>query len=201
MSSLNLIEIKEKPQKELSDEEILSQSLKNPEAFRLLLERYQGPFLVKAIRMVGIRDLAEDAVQETFIKIYSNADRFKNEEGYNFRSWGYTILNRTCLSQLRKLKREKEIFLHPDPEMEDLFFAEDDKNFLEYSARDYIFSILSRMPVTLSRIIQMYFLDGLSHKEIATVEGMSEGAVRTRLYRAKQEFRKISEITEPTEKE
>lgn len=190
--SSNLVQLKEKPKEELSDEEILALSLKNPDSFRLLLERYQGPFLIKAMRMVGSRDLAEDAVQETFIKIYSNADRFKSEEGYNFRAWGYTILNRTCLSHLRKMKRERELFVRPEPETEEFLYADDDKNFLEYTARDYIFSILSRMPVMLSRVVQMYFLDGLSHKEIAAIEGMSEGAVRTRLYRAKQEFRKIS---------
>ena len=63
------------------DEEILFRSVKKPALFEVLIGRYQTPFLNKVRSILGNREEVEDIVQETFVKIYLNAGRFKVQEG------------------------------------------------------------------------------------------------------------------------
>ena len=60
----------------LKDEEILRASLDEPAIFEILVQRYQEPLLRAAMRVVRGREEAEDIVQEAFVKMYKNADRF-----------------------------------------------------------------------------------------------------------------------------
>ena len=48
------------------------------------------------------------------------------------------------------------------------------------------------MPAQLGRALKLHFLDGMPQKEIATLEGISISAVKTRIYRAKREFKKVN---------
>src|SRR3990167_8814815 len=106
MSFLNLEEPENTSHEDLSDEDILRISLKNPEVFKTLLDRYQKLFLRKASSIILSKVDAEDIVQETFTKIYLNAGKFKKQEGASFKSWGYRILINTALTHYAKRKRE-----------------------------------------------------------------------------------------------
>ena len=55
---------------------------------------------------------------------------------------------------------------------------------------DYVVSILSEIPEHLSRILSKHFIEGKPQKDIAKEEGISVGAVKTRVHRAKEAFRK-----------
>ena len=57
---------------------------------------------------------------------------------------------------------------------------------------DFVASTLSRMPKHLSRVLKLHFLDGMPQKEIAALEGVSISAVKTRIHRAKREYKKVS---------
>jgi len=83
---------------ERSDEELLALSIKKPEVFGILLDRYQNAFLRKSQSVVFSREEAEDIVQETFTKIYTNAHRFEVVPGASFKSWGYRILLNTSFT-------------------------------------------------------------------------------------------------------
>ncbi|MEK7179151.1 MAG: sigma-70 region 4 domain-containing protein [Patescibacteria group bacterium] len=52
--------------------------------------------------------------------------------------------------------------------------------------------MLSRMPKQLSRVLKLHFLDGMPQKEIAAMESVSVSAIKTRIYRAKREFKKVN---------
>ena len=56
---------------------------------------------------------------------------------------------------------------------------------------DYIARIMTELPKSLSRVLRLHILEGVPQKEIADIENISTGAVKTRIYRAKKEFRKI----------
>ena len=71
----------EKDRSQQSDEEILALSVKYPDAFSALLDRYQEAFLRKAFTVVRSREDAEDIFQDAFTKIYLNAARFKVQIG------------------------------------------------------------------------------------------------------------------------
>ena len=80
----------------MDDVEILQESISQPTAFALIVDRYQSAFLKKAGYILRNDDEAEDAVQDTFVKIYANANKFVEREGASFSSWAYKILLNTC---------------------------------------------------------------------------------------------------------
>jgi len=180
----------------MSDEQLLAASLSQPALFSELVARYEKPFLNKIIRMLGDKDEAEDIVQETFVKIYIQGHRFTDQGENSFRAWAYTVLIRTALSYLRKVKRERLATVHLDNELIEAL-ADKSNAFDLYELKDEILSVLSRLPGAVRRILSLRFLEGLTYEEIAAEEGVSEGAVRTRLSRARREFEKVRLELEP----
>src|SRR5437867_814349 len=71
--------------KTFSDEEILARSVRNPSIFAALVDRYEAAFLRKARHIIGNREEVIDIVQDTFTKIYLNANKFKVQEGASFK--------------------------------------------------------------------------------------------------------------------
>ena len=174
-----------------SDEEVLVMSLKHPSLFALLVRKYEEPFLRKALSIVREREEAEDIVQEAFTKIYLNAGTFKKQEGASFSSWGYRILINTALTHYAKKKREQGRAVALD---EEIWALIPDKNLRQFEKKelvDEVVSVLSRLPAPFAKALSSFFIDGKSQEEMAQEEGVSIGAIKTRVHRAKNEFRKI----------
>ena len=176
---------------ELADEEVLFASIKDPRVFEYLVDRYQDAFMRKAKKLLNTKENAEDAVQETFTKIYIYAGKFKVQEGASFKSWGYKILVNTCFTHGKKKKLHQERFSLIDPEFEHLVADKHDQ-FESYTAKEYILSILSKMPDSLGKVLEDYYIKGIPQKELAQEEGVSISAIKTRVHRAKKMFKKIS---------
>ena len=92
----------------LSDEEILRMSLADSSHFAILVDRYETPFLRKALGIVKKQEEAEDIVQETLIKIYRYGSNFKKQKGIEFKSWAYKILMNTAFTHYHRLKKNWE---------------------------------------------------------------------------------------------
>lgn len=181
---------------ERSDEELLALSLSQPVLFAQLVSKYEAPFLRKAERILGEREAAEDVVQEAFTKIYLYANRFKKQEGASFSSWGYRILINTALTKYQKRKRDRGATIELDPEVyEGLADSIDVSG--ERELRDEIASVLVRMPQPLAAALTKHFLEDKPHEAAAQELGLTEGAVKTRVHRAKKEFKKIYENLRP----
>lgn len=176
----------------LTDEEVLTLSLSRPSYFAVLVARYEEPFIGKAKRIIRDEELAKDIVQETFIKIYTNGGRFRVQENASFKSWAYTILVNTAFSYYKKHKRDREYAFVVETEVYESFADEKSLAFEgQHVLTDFIASVLVRMPADLSRALRMHFIDGMPHKEIADAEGLTIGAVKSRIHRAKKVFTKI----------
>src|SRR3569623_1226174 len=180
-----------KEEGEISDEELLFASLRHPGLFARLVEKYEAPFLRKAVSIVRDEREAEDIVQEAFTKIYLNAKRFKVVEGATFSSWGYRILINTALTHYAKRKREFGVRADLDPEIMELLPDKNLRQFEMTELTDEVASVLSRMHAPLARALSAFLLEGKSLEEIAEAEQVSVGAIKTRVHRAKQEFKKI----------
>ncbi len=176
-----------------SDEELLALSVAHPSLFALLVRKYEGPFLRKAQGILKDTHAAEDAVQEAFTKIYLNAKKFKVVEGAQFSSWGYRILINTALTHYAKRKRRGAAEFGLDEEIWALIPDKNLRQFEKKELMDEVASVLSRMPAPLAKALGMFFLEGKSQEEIAKAEGLSVGAVKTRVHRAKAEFKKVFE--------
>jgi RNA polymerase sigma-70 factor (ECF subfamily) len=189
---------KEETQATSSDEELLSRSLSEPALFAQLVERYEAAFLRKAGRILNDPQEAEDAVQEAFTKIYLYGNRFKKQEGASFSSWAYRILINTALTKYQKKKRERGLTAPLDPEIYELLpDGEDTAGKRELA--DEVASILVRMPAPLAQALSTYFLKDVPHESAANEMGLTEGAVKTRVHRAKKEFKRIYESLKPLE--
>ncbi|MDE2038156.1 MAG: RNA polymerase sigma factor [Patescibacteria group bacterium] len=178
----------------LTDSDILKASLERPALFAQLVERYQVPFMRKAAAFLGDEEDARDAVQETFVRIYSAAKRFRAKEGASFASWAYAILINQCRTAYRKAQRaELSVSLDGDGELADVI---PDREELERAesrlSAEYLMSMLSRLPEIMRRAVSLHFLEGLSEKEVARREGVSHGVIRTRIYRAKKRLRAMA---------
>lgn len=179
--------------KQQSDEEILALSKNQPYLFGILLDRYQTAFLRKAQSVLGSKEDAEDVMQETFIKIYRYADKFQVQEGASFKSWGYKILLNTAFTRYQKMKKHRGAIFNPDPEWYEVMADTKTQQFEKDENKDYLSSVFSRMPEHLGRVLKLHFIEGLPQEEIAQIEGVSVGAIKTRVHRAKKEFKKASE--------
>lgn len=180
--------------KGLSDEALFELSLDKSEYFEILLNRYKTPFLRKVrpimSQLNGVLNI-EDVIQETFVKIYLKGRTFKSRGNGSFKSWAYAVLMNTVYSAWRKVKREKSVSL--DEKMDNFIsipepIAEEEK----ILSLDYILSLISLLPETLKRTADLYFLKGKSHNEIAIEENTTEGAIRTRIHRARERIKKVS---------
>ena len=179
--------------KERSDEEILAASLKHPSLYALLVRKYEEPFMRKAVGIVRSREEAEDVVQEAFTKIYLAAPKFKKQEGASFSSWGYRVLINTALTHYARAKRNGQRTVELDEEIWALIPDKNLRQFEKKELMDEVVSVLSRMSPVFAKALSAFFIEGLSQEEIAKIEGVSVGAIKTRVHRAKQEFRKVYE--------
>jgi len=186
--------LSQEPSENIPDEVILARSADTPALFEVIVARYEDAFLRKAHTILRRKEDAEDAVQEAFVKIYLNARRFKVQEGASFKSWGYKILINTCLTKVKRVSRDlSRVAIDDDPDfiehLPDTSFPKNERRRLDI---DEFLSVVSRIPVTFARILKLSVLEGKSFEDIAATEGVSVGAIRTRLHRAKKEFKKVS---------
>ena len=174
---------------ELSDEEILTRSQKEPWMYAVLLDRYQAAFLRKARSIVRNELDAEEVVQDAFTKIYMNADKFKPQEGAKFSSWAYRILMNTAFTRYQKKVKEGQRFVNIDPEYEHMV-----GDGIEHSAlrerTDAVEQVLGRLPGHFVYVLRLHYLERWPHQAIADETGESVGTIKARIHRAKAAFKK-----------
>ncbi len=171
-----------------SDEEILRLSAAEPDLFRILVRRYEAAFLRKATSILRVPEDAEEIVQDTFTRIYLYADRYAPQEGAKFSSWAYTILTRLAFTRYQGMKKRRTGTVPLDPEHYESLRDTDD--FVEtLTIKDEVVAALAKLPETASRVLTLQFLDGKTQEEVASAEGSSIAAVKTRVHRAKKLFK------------
>jgi RNA polymerase sigma-70 factor (ECF subfamily) len=171
------------------DEEILIKSLNKPRLFEHLVSKYQDSFLRTAYRVLNSKEEAEDAVQDAFVKIYFNAKKFKKQEGIEFKSWAFKILFNTALTRYRKAKRLKAEAMY-----DDTLLVKDGNSEIDFKRRDerdLIESALKQMPEDLSAILRQHYLDDMPYIAISASSGVSIGAIKMKLFRARKLFKDI----------
>lgn len=178
----------------LPDEELLKRSFAHPYLFERLLERYEEAFLRKAYYILGTKEAAQDAVQDAFVKIYKNAKRFEPQPGAGFKSWAYRILVNTCFTAYKKAKGDGAFLADLDPEIQELVSDKGAKDRREQELdRDEVESLLRELSEGLAEPMRLHFIEGKPHADVAKRMGISEGAVRARVHRAKQELKELIE--------
>ncbi|HEX8616401.1 MAG TPA: RNA polymerase sigma factor [Thermoanaerobaculia bacterium] len=122
---------------------------------------------------------AEDAVQETFLKVHRAATSFTGEA--SFATWVYRILVNTCYDVLRKRKRRIEESPLDDSLERSASSVDDFK-------RIALRRLLDELPEQRRSVFTLFEIEGLSHAEIGQVLGISEGNSKWILFATKKEL-------------
>lgn len=175
----------------IKDEAILTASLKNPNLFGVLVDRYQEAFLRSAQRVVKTREDAEDIVQEAFAKIYKNAKKFKKQEGIEFKSWAYKVLVNTSYTFYQKLKKKQAVSMEFFETYKYDVIDEKDNLKTDLETKEIIGKVLLELPEDLKRIVEMHYLKDLSYETISQQEKLSIPAIKMRLFRGRKMMKKV----------
>ncbi len=125
---------------------------------------------------------AEDAVQETFLKIHRAATTFTGEA--SFSTWAYRILVNTCYDALRRRKRRVEETNLDDAVETAVRTAPN----VDDTKRIALRRMLDELPEQRRAVFTLFEIEGLSHAEIAAILGISEGNSKWILFATKKEL-------------
>jgi RNA polymerase sigma-70 factor (ECF subfamily) len=157
------------------------------EAFHILYQEYQAKVYRFCLRMLGNEELARDAFQETFIKVYQKSGQFR---GDNFKAWLFTVARNHCLNIIRSAK-EQDTF-------DEAFHNPAASNFEDFGKRDFVKNAISKLPDALREAVILREYEELSYKEIAEVLNIELSLAKVRVHRARNLLR---EMLEPLVKE
>lgn len=171
-----------------NDTELVARIAKGDErAFLMLYDRHAARVHALTLRILGDPMLAEEATQDTFLKLWSRARLFMNERG-SLLLWLLTIARRTALDRLRLEARRPMLSDSNDPD--ELWQLIPDLDSLPEEARwrSLHFAVQSLQPEH-RQVIELAYYQGLSQSEIAEVLGWPLGTVKTRLRSAMEHLR------------
>lgn len=161
----------------------------DPKAFRQFMELTADELLLFAKGFIRNQEVAEEIVSDVFVKIWKN--RSKLGKIKNIKSYLFICVKNGCLSYFRKIKNEKIISLD---EFSDFHFSPIDGPESEYINKEtvkQIYLAIEKLPPKCKLAFTLAKINGLKHREIAEVMGVSEKTVNNHIVSA---VKKIIEI-------
>jgi RNA polymerase sigma-70 factor (ECF subfamily) len=171
------------------------------EAFRFLVERYQGRAHRLALRVLRDEEAARDAVQDAFVKAYSALARFEGRS--SFFTWFYRLVMNQCLDARRRDKSAREVSfeegggqeLQPEssvesvPEVDGVSFAPA-ASLMRKELLEHLAQAVERLPPAARETLVLREVEGLSYAEIATALRIPKGTVMSRLHYARKQVQR-----------
>lgn len=150
-----------------------------------LVSRSYRPAYTLALRLLRDPDDAAEATQEAYVRMVKGLKRFRDDGA--FPTWLFKIVSNVCMSEMRKRSRretptELEVVPDPDPmDVEDLVAGR--------LLREQLAELVDGLPDTDRTAILLRDVYDLSTDESAEILGISPGAVKVRLHRARRRLR------------
>lgn len=154
-------------------------------AFDELVERWQNRLWRHAYCLTGDRDAAWDAVQETWFAVIRGIRKL--EDARAFPRWVFAILRNQCADWVTRQQRRRRLAdrLKPD--------SVSDGAERTTATRIDVQTALAGLDAQQREVVSLHYVQDLGTKEIAEVLGIPEGTVKSRLYYAREELRRILE--------
>ena len=175
------------------DKALIEQALHQVAFFACIYDRYRNR-LIGYARHLGIRSTseAEDVLQETFVKVWRNLNRF--DPKLKFSNWLFRIMHNEAISHIRRRdvhravqdnatvnNKTDQLRIDNDVDSEANVFLQDEQ----------VSEILDQLVLKYREVLVLKFLENMSYEEISDVLKIPEGTVATRINRAKKAFREI----------
>ena len=163
-----------------SPEELMARFQNRPasEAFEPLVAYYLTPALAVARQILTDRTLAEDAVQEAFLRIIRKYRQY--DPSGSFSCWFYTILHRVCVDMMRRRARHHQALQE---------LARRDQPATKQNDPCEVLDLLKTLPPGEREVLRLHVVQGLKFREIAPALEISEEAAKKRAQRGLRRLR------------
>ncbi len=164
----------------MTEEAILNGCLSNqPAAQQALYQQYSPKMLSVCYRFSKSREDAEDMLQEGFIRVFTQIHQFQSKG--SFEGWIRRIIVHTCINQLKKNKRFNESI--------DITYANNvqvrEESVPSIIQAKQITECIRLLPIGYRTVLNLFAIEGYSHREIATLLDIEESTSRSQYTRAK----------------
>lgn len=167
----------------------------NAAAQRELYNRFSGLLFSICYRYAANREDAEDMLQESFVKIFTRITSFEMKG--NFEGWLRKLVVNTCINYLKKNKKFADNISIENAQNIDV----KEESIASKLLGKQVIECLTMMPIGYRTIINLYSIEGFSHKEIATMLEIEESTSRSQYLRGKSILESIlikKKIINPT---
>jgi len=173
---------------QLTDEQLVAAAAEgDTAAFQILYERYRDPIFRFAFRLLGSAEAAEDVTHDCFLSLIKEPRRFDPSRA-SLRTYIYAAARNLATKRYHSLGRETAI----DELAEELSAAERHgpmRLVLDHELASEVERAVSSLPPLQREALVLFEYEDLSLAEIAEVVGADEGAVKQRLFRAREKLR------------
>ncbi len=153
-----------------------------------LYYKYADSMMLLCLRYTGKKEDAEELMNNGFLKVFKNLDKFIELHKNSFRAWLKKIMINECLMYIRKNNGFNIISLD-DADVK--FQAEEP---VQNQDTDYLLKLLEELPAGYRTVFNLYIIEGYKHKEISEMLNISENTSRTQLLKARKQLQqKITE--------
>jgi len=164
------------------DAQLLARVLEGDhEAFGEIMRNHEDRVFSVCLRIMGNRDHALDATQETFLTAFRKASQFQGNSALG--TWIYRIAVNTCYDQLRRQKRRRA---DPMPDHLDPTDHKAEEAIDSAGLRPEIQSALARIPDDFRSAVILSDIEGLGLPEVAEILGIPVGTVKSRVFRGRR---------------
>ncbi|HEU4569954.1 MAG TPA: RNA polymerase sigma factor [Gemmatimonadales bacterium] len=154
----------------------------DPGAERMFYDRHLDRVWRLAYRLTGDGDLAQDVVQETFVRAFDKLGTFRGESA--LATWVTAIATSTALNTLRKVKR----FRGHAP-LEDAGHLPQPGRLAEPDLKRRMSEAIAALPEGYRTVFLMHDVEGYTHEEIGAALGVQTGTSKAQLFRARARLR------------
>jgi len=164
-----------------SDEELLNGCIENKRLFQeLLYRKYARKMYGICLSYAGDRDMAQDILQESFIKVFKNIRNYKSEG--SLEGWIRRIIVNTALDSLRQKARLQKYISDKDEIVREV----EDTSAIEKLQTQDILNQVAKLPDGARVVFNLYALEGYTHREIAEKLEITEGTSKSQFNRARK---------------
>jgi len=158
-------------------------------AFQELVDRYKDLVFGLIARTVQDRSRAEDLAQEVFLRVHRGLPYFRGQARLS--TWMYRIIANVCAQDHGRVP--PSVSLDDETASASRAAAVRDRQFSDLELRDRLDKAIARLPANYRLLVAAHYLQGIQYEDLAEALELPIGTVKTQLYRAKRQLRRLLE--------